>query len=257
MGENGQVLPMASVSQSVMSRPMVKWGGRNGWVDRYFYFAMSLLTAGIVVWGFSHTVMDNLVHAAPPRPWLLWVHGAAFSSWVVFYIVQTSLVRTHNVRIHRTLGWFGAGLGATMVVLGISVSLVMGHFDLVMEHQPAAPAFQLVGFTDMLGFGTVLALAIWWRRKPVLHRPLIFIATCLLLDAAFARFDYIFVHHLWSFCVDGMILLGVLRDLVVDGRVNKVYLWTLPALAVVQWWVLHTVFGNVAWWQQLSHRLMG
>ncbi len=248
---------MASVSQTVLSRPVVKLGGRNGWVDRYFYFVMSLVTAVIVIWGFSHTVNDNLIHATPPRPWLLWVHGAAFSLWVIFYIVQTTLVRTHNVRIHRTLGWFGAGLGATMVVVGISVSLVMGHFGLVMEHHPAAPAFQLVGFTDMLCFGTMLALAIWWRRKPALHRSLIFIATCLLLDAAFARFDYVFAHHVWSFWVDGMILLGVARDLVVDGRVNKVYLWTLPILAVVQWWVLHTVFGNVAWWQHLSQRLMG
>jgi hypothetical protein len=133
----------------------------------------------------------------------------------------------------------------------------MGHFDLVMEHQPAAPAFQLVGFTDMLKFGTLVALAIWWRRKPALHRPLIFIATCLLLDAAFARFDYIFVHRLYFWGADGLILLGAVRDLVVDGRVNKVYLWTLPALLVIQWWVVHTVFGNVAWWQQLSQRLMG
>jgi len=248
---------MASVSQTVVSSAGVRLRGRNGWVDRYFYFAMSLVTAGIVVWGFSHTVMSNLVRATPPRPHLLWVHGTVFSSWVIFYIVQTALVRTRNVRIHRTLGWFGVGLGATMVVVGVWVSLVMGHFDLVAEHFADGPAFELVGFTDMLCFGTFLALAIRWRRKPVLHRPLMFIATCLLLDAAFARFDPIFNHHLWYWCVDGMILLGVARDLVVDGRVNKVYRWALPALVLLQLWVLHTVFGNVAWWQHMSQRLMG
>jgi hypothetical protein len=248
---------MASVSQTVVGRPMVRLGGRNGWVDRYFYFAMSLVTAGVVVWGFSHSVMDNLIHATPPRPHLLWAHATVFSSWVIFYIVQTSLVRTHNVRVHRTLGWFGVALAAAMVVLGTWVSLVMGHFDLVMEHQAGAPAFELVGFTDMLMFGTMVTLAIWWRRKPALHRPLIFIATCLLLDAAFGRFDFLFSHRIFYWGVDGMILLGVLRDLVVDGRVNKVYRWALPALVVTQWWVMHTVYGNVAWWQQVSHRLMG
>lgn len=248
---------MASASQSVLGLPLLRFAGRNGWVDRYFYFTSSLLVAGLVLWGFSHTVMGNLVHANPPRPTLLWVHGMAFSGWVVLYIVQSGLVRTHNVRVHRTLGWGVAGLGAAMVVLGVWVSLVMGHFDLVMEHQLDAPAFELVGFADMLEFGTLLALAIWWRRRPALHRPLIFMATCVLLDAAFARFDAIFQHHLYYWCVDAVILLGAGRDLLVDRHVNKVYRWALPVLVVVQAWVLHTVFGNVAWWQRLSQRLMG
>ena len=182
---------------------MVKFGGRNGWVDRYFYFLMSLVAAGIVVWGFSHTVGVNLIHATPPRPALLWVHGTVFSSWVVFYIVQTALVRTHNVRLHRKLGWFGVGLGAAMVVLGTWVSLVMGHFDLVAEHQADAPTFEIVGFTDMLVFGTLLALAIAWRRKPALHRPLMFMATCSLLDAAFGRFDSIFNHQITFPALEG------------------------------------------------------
>lgn len=246
---------MASVF--VASRPIVKLGGRNGWVDRYFYLAMSLVIAGVVAWGFSHTAMDNLIRATPPRPVLLWVHAMAFSSWVVFYMVQTALVRTHNVRIHRTLGWFGTGLGATMAVVGIWVSLVMGHFDLIVEQQAGAPVSELGGFTDMLEFGVLLTLGILWRRRPALHRPLLFTATCVLLGAAFARFDGVYVRHLQSLCVDGVIGLGVARDLVVDGRVNKVYRWALPVLAAVQLWVVYTVIGNVAWWQQLSLRLMG
>jgi len=52
--------------------------GRGGW----FYFGMSLLIAAVVIYGFSHTVNQNLIHAAPPRPWLLWVHATLFSCWV-------------------------------------------------------------------------------------------------------------------------------------------------------------------------------
>jgi hypothetical protein len=71
----------------------------RGWLEKYFYFAMSLLIAAIVVWGFSHTIDANLFHGAPPRPLLLWIHGAAFSLWVAFYIFQSALVRTRNVRV--------------------------------------------------------------------------------------------------------------------------------------------------------------
>jgi hypothetical protein len=40
-----------------------------GFLNRYFYFATSLLIAALVVWGFSHTIDQNLIHATPVRPW--------------------------------------------------------------------------------------------------------------------------------------------------------------------------------------------
>ena len=58
----------------------------KGVVNKYFYLSMSLLIAAIVVYGFSHTVNDNLFHPAVPRPFLFWIHGSAFSLWVVFLI---------------------------------------------------------------------------------------------------------------------------------------------------------------------------
>jgi len=45
--------------------------GLNGLVHQYFYFAMSLLLAAIVVEGFKRTVNDNLFHPAVPRPFIL------------------------------------------------------------------------------------------------------------------------------------------------------------------------------------------
>ena len=84
---------------------------RPGLLNQYFYLFMSLLIAAVVIYGFSQTIDQNLIHAAPPRPWLLYLHGAVFSAWVIFFIVQSALVRTRNVRVHRKLGWFGVGLG--------------------------------------------------------------------------------------------------------------------------------------------------
>src|ERR1700752_5166089 len=82
----------------------------KSFLSRYFYFTMSLVMIVLVAWGFSRTVDANLVHAKPARPLLLWIHGAAFSSWMVFFIAQSALVRVRKVSIHRALGWFGAAL---------------------------------------------------------------------------------------------------------------------------------------------------
>ena len=94
--------------------------GRNGILCRYFYFAMSLLLAAIVVTGFKRTVNENLFHPAIPRPFILWIHASAFSAWAIFFIAQSTLVRVHKVSWHRSIGWFGAGLAAVMVPLGVA-----------------------------------------------------------------------------------------------------------------------------------------
>ncbi|MGP8269429.1 MAG: hypothetical protein ACLQLH_05130 [Terracidiphilus sp.] len=248
---------MATLTQNLLARPFKAVTARNGLLDKYFYFSMSLLIAAIVVWGFSHTIDANLFHPAVPRPVLLWFHATAFSTWVVFFIVQSTLVRTHNVKLHKLFGWFGAGLGTVMVILGTITSIVMARFDNYRLHLPGTDAFLIVPFYDMAAFGTLFALAILWRKKPEFHRRLIFIATCCLLDAAFGRVDYIYTHGLFYYCLDGVILLGVLRDLFVNRRVHKVYLTALPILLVTQIFVVYTWKSSSPWWLHIAHSILG
>src|SRR5690348_946060 len=99
--------------------------------DRPFYFFMSLLIAVVVVYGFSQTIDMNLIHPTIPRPFLLYVHAAVFTGWLVFFILQSALVRTDNVRIHRTIGGFGIAMGTAMPVLGVATALTMTRFDIV------------------------------------------------------------------------------------------------------------------------------
>ena len=248
---------MASHSQQITAPSFPALTGRNGLIDRWFYFAMALLMAGVIVAGFCRTVDPHLFHAAPPRPFLLWVHAAAFTGWIAFYILQSGLVRTRNVRIHRTLGWFGVALGAFMIPLGFIVAVIMGRFDKFTLHQPGVEEFLIVPYYDMVVFGIALALAILWRRKPDLHRPLLLIATAILLDAGFGRFDYIFNHDLSYLCIDGLVLLGILRDLAVTRRIHKVYLVALPALAVSEALVIHIFRSASPWWVHIAHTLIG
>jgi hypothetical protein len=231
--------------------------GRNGILCRYFYFAMSLLLAAIVVAGFKRTVNDNLFHPAVPRPFILWIHGAAFAGWVIFFICQSTLVRIGKVSWHRAIGWFGAGLATVMVPLGVVTAIIMARFDTVRLHQSGAGAFLSIPFYDMIAFGVLIALAVYWRTKPELHRRLVFIATCGLMDAAFGRFDYLFEHNLFFPCLDLLIVLGVGRDLLVDGRVNKMYLRALPVLVIGQSLAMYMWRSNPSWWQGITRAILG
>ncbi len=143
-----------------------------------------------------------------------------------------------------------------MVPLGIVIAIIMARFDAVQLHLPGTDAFLSIPFFDMIAFGVLIALAIYWRTKPELHRRLVFIATCSLMDAPFGRFDYLFNHNLFYPCLDLLMLLGVARDLLVDRRVHKVYLYALPLLIVGQTLTVYMWRYNPFWWQSITHVIL-
>src|ERR1700733_8062479 len=97
---------------------------------KYFYFCMSLLIAVVVVYGFSQTIAHNLLHASPLPPFILTIHAIVFPGWVLFFNLQSALVRTRNVPLHRTLGWFGLALGIALLVLGYFTAIAMDRFHM-------------------------------------------------------------------------------------------------------------------------------
>ena len=250
---------MASASQIAAvhrPRPLL---GPGGLLDRYFYFAMSLVAAVVVVAGFGETVGEKLFHPAVAPPRILWVHGAVFSSWIIFFILQSALVRTRNVKWHRFLGWVGAGLVALMVPLGVVTAIAMVRFETYRLHQQGRFAFLAIPFFDIGVFGLCMVLAIVWRKKPELHRRLIFFATCALLVAAFARMDHAFlrVHNMMYLGPDLLLALGVGRDLLVNQRVHKVYRIGLPAYLVAQLFVIYLWRVGPEWWLHLTRAIAG
>lgn len=229
----------------------------KGFLRRYFYFCASLVMAGLAVWGFSNTVDALLLHANPPRPLLLWFHGAVFSAWIVLFIAQSALVRVRKVTVHRALGWFGAALAATMVVSGFIVSVVMLRFDVTVLHRKTVAPFLSILWSDMIIFGACMALAIYLRKRPEYHRRLVFMASCQLMQAAFVRFHYIGYHDLFYPALDVLIVAGMLRDLVADSRVNRVYLYVFPAIIALQVWATYLERMNPSWWQAATQAILG
>jgi hypothetical protein len=207
--------------------------------------------------GFSHTVDARLLHARPPRPVLLWFHGVAFSAWIVLFITQSALVRVRKVSVHRTLGWLGAALAATMVVSGFVVSVVVIRFDVTVLNLKNVVRFLPILWCDMFIFGACMALAVYFRKRPEYHSRLVFMASCQLMQAAFVRFHYIGYHDLFYPALDVLIVAGMLRDLVVDRRVNKVYLYVFSAMITLQAFASYLERVNPRWWQATAQTILG
>ena len=244
---------MATLSNSQLNQGIILKTKGIGLLNRYFYFFMSQLIAVVVAYGFSFTVGPNLIHPALPRPFLLYIHATVFTGWLAFFILQTALIRTRNVLVHRRLGWFGAAMGSAMVVLGVFTAIIMGRFNVSTLHHPSE-SFLLVPLFDMACFGTTLGLAILWRKKTEYHRRLMLVATCSLTAASFGRLlptEYFYAG------VDLLIVLGVMRDLLVTRRVHQVYLYALPLFIAGQIVVTYTVVHQLSYWQKIAHAIVG
>ncbi len=246
--------PMATQTMTALSVDHAPRSVR--WVEKYFYLAMSLLIATVVIYGFSHTIDRRLIHANPRPPTLLWVHVALFSSWVAFYILQSTLVRIRKVKLHRTLGWVGAALGSSMVVVGFWVAVVMARFDTSQLHRPNRDAFLLVPLADILAFAISFGLAIVWRKNPERHRRLMLIGTCVLTGAAFGRMPLMHSPLHFYGGIDGLILLGASRDLLVSRRIHTIYLIAIPLLVAAQTAVAQIFLHRAAFWIRISHALL-
>jgi hypothetical protein len=221
---------------------------------QYFYFSMALLIAVVVVYGFSHTIGENLLHASPIPPAILTLHAIVFPGWVLFFILQSALVRTRNVPLHRTLGWFGLALGIGIIVVGYLTAIGMDRFHL--QGEPTdTPAFLIVQLMDLTCFAIPFALAIYWRRRPEYHRRLMLIASCGLTDAAFGRFPALPLAFS-PVGVDALVLLGILRDLIVDRRIHKVYRYAFPLLILFHIFCMQTYLHAAHWWLRIATAIL-
>jgi len=82
-------------------------------------------------------------------------------------------------------------------------------------------------------------------------------ASCQLMQAAFVRLPYLGVHDLFYPALDVLIVAGILCDLVVDGRVNKVYVYGFPAMIVLQAWATYLERVNPSWWGAATQAILG
>lgn len=224
--------------------------------SEYFYLAMALLVATAVLYGFSFTVGERLIHPTVQRPWVVYVHAVVFTGWLALFLLQSALVRSRKVAWHKTLGYVGVGWGALIVVFGIATAVAMARFNAHVLHEQHVPV--VIPLFDVICFSCTFGSAVYWRRKPEYHRRLMLAATCALTVAGFGR---LFRHYGLDLppysAVDALILLGVLRDLIVDRRVHRVYTIVLPAFIAGQIPVVYIATHNPDWWQRILHVLIG
>ena len=196
--------------------------------DRRLYLSASLVFLALVFWTFARTFYLKPFFGTPPLSALLHIHGVVMSGWVVFLVVQTGLVATHQVRWHRRIGVVGA-VWAGLVVLFGSVTTLNAAAREVRAHAEFAAGQVVITSLDllqMLFFAGFVATAIWQRHRPDYHKRLMLLTIACMLPDALARLPVSFMtNQLILVGMDGFIVLCVGLDTLWRGRLHPAFAW--------------------------------
>ncbi len=175
--------------------------------SRLFYSAGAGLALLIVFWGFAKTYYLKALFGTPEIRPLVLVHGFVMTLWFTLFLVQCWLVASKRVKLHMSLGVFGAFLAALLVVIGAATAISAARLG----HSPGPPplVFLVVPLGDLLIFSVLVGLGLAYRAHREAHRRLMLLATLSILTAAIARIPVPAIHD------GGILMFFGLKDLVV------------------------------------------
>jgi hypothetical protein len=221
--------------------------------DRAFYTGLATVMAITVLVGFGQTYYFRLLSGTQTTitggsiTSTLHLHGLLFSGWVVLFLVQTALIASRKLAVHRTLGYASLLLAAAMVVVGLRTAIESAARGAAPPGVDAT-TFLVVPLVDILLFAGFYAAAMLKRRDKETHKRLMLLAYASIITAAVARLPGVL--PLGPLVFFGLSFLFVAAAMVYDfvsrGRIHPVYRWGAPILALSVP-IRLAVSGTAAW----------
>lgn len=218
---------MTSTPTLIADRSRARAPARPG-IGRFFYSGASVVILILSFLGFQEYYLHGRAFPgrdiAPPLHTLIVLHAIAMTAWVILSTVQPLLIVRGSYRTHMTLGLLGAGLAACVVGLGLWLGIQSARITPpeVRIWGETPRQFLTVPALSALLFGAFVAVGVWHRYRPEIHRPMMLMASLAAIPAAVSR-------------------IGVLNALYEGTALQSLfgpYLWTVvlaTLLLLVKW----------------------
>jgi hypothetical protein len=246
---------MIALEAPVFARPT-----RRSAADRWFYVGVTLLVIFVNVVGFGPSLVNPSARTVPlPLTSLDLAHSLVAVAWLLVFLAQVTLVPAGRLAVHRQLGVLVVLLSAAFIV-ATWLALVEGarrgfdlSGDLVPRGTSVDPGTFLAPAGSLIPLGAFVAAAVWYRRRPAVHKRLMMLA---LLTSTGAPIAHVVGH--WpafgAYALAGgtfMFFLPAIRDRVWEHRIHPVSLWG----AIFSWlWtsVFLIVVARTAVWRHFA-----
>jgi hypothetical protein len=145
---------------------------------------MAALMIAIAIAGFAPSIVDPSHRLAPITP-LAAVHGILFLSWLILFWLQTTLIATRHVSLHRSMGIVAVVLLGVLVPLSyeVTVQMVRRGFDLSGDQMTKSdPLFgSIFNFFAVIEFPLLAGVGLAYRRRKEIHKRLMLFANVSLM----------------------------------------------------------------------------
>src|SRR5215510_6479514 len=196
---------------------------------RRFFIGISLLAVLIAALGFWPTYFGPLLAGTADHPTVIHVHAAVFSGWLALFAAQVGLAATGQIALHRKLGEVGIWYGVLVIIVGLTTAFSQFADRVDAGRLEEAQTRLLAPLTDMIVFPIFFGAAVYYRRKPELHKRLMLVATTTLLVAASLRMGFL-PRPMRLLVWFSPILFGMGYDLIKRRSIHPVYLIGLATL---------------------------
>lgn len=219
---------------------------------RPLYISLSALMAFMAVVGFWPKYFGPLVFGTLVQPLLIHIHATVFTGWLVLFFLQAYFAATKRIQLHLALGKAGIWYGVLLIIVGLTTGVIRSSAS----PPGRAESLLLAIIEDMLMFAGFFAVAIWYRKKPKIHRPAMVLAATALLVAAVGRMAFLpsttpLRLAVWSLPV--LIAMGV--EFRKTGRVHPIYFVGLLVFVIRRYSV--ALVSGTATWGSFAHWVFG
>lgn len=231
-----------------------------------FFTGMALVAMGITVAGFGSTMVD-LESRREPVNFAVVLHGAIFGAWLVLFLSQTILVSMGRIALHRKMGYIGTVLEILMMVSGYLTAITMARrgYDLsgdLVQGTNDPITLLALQLGDIFTFGLLVGIAIWFRKRPDIHKRLMLLATIgALMPAALT---HIIGHSPVLREIQAPIIIiplflllfaSAIHDRIYLGRIHPISLWVALAMFLLSN-LRAVVIGPSETWHDLANWLI-
>ncbi|HEY0341026.1 MAG TPA: hypothetical protein VGC34_09495, partial [Steroidobacteraceae bacterium] len=206
--------------------------------DSVFFGSMAALLASVVFAGFAPTFyMRSQLGTLPPLAPLFILHGALFSAWMLFILMQVGLVTASALRWHARLGRAGAVLAVLMTATGIAAQIEHTRAVVMDGTYGKNTLIEDLGlslsFLDVGVFMAFVAVGIWFRQHAEQHKRLMLLATLAVVGPAVVRLPGITALPPPMVVMSPVVFVIplVVYDFLTQRRASSVSLWGVAVMA--------------------------